>query len=97
MKKLFSRDEATIHDPDHVSLARYCDQHVIEPDQIHDYPSFNIDFCDGSDRLFRCKGKIYRAQYECGVYEDLYEHTEEEARLLLQTRLDQFFSHKTTV
>jgi len=91
MIHLFSRDEATIHDPDHVGLRDYCREHDIAPDQIHDYPSFGIDFSDGSDRLFRCKGKIYRAQYSCGIFEELFEVTEAEAKELLQKRVDKFF------
>jgi uncharacterized protein YegJ (DUF2314 family) len=91
LKKLFSRDDATIHDRDAMRLSDYCNQHGIEPDQIHQYPSFDIRFSDGSDWTFRCKGKIYHAVYSCGVYEDLYEVTEEQARTLLQTRLDKFF------
>lgn len=92
MQKLFTRDEATIHDPLHVTLSDYCREHGIEPDQIHDYPSFYIDFSDGSDRLFRCKGKIYQAQYSCGIFEDLYEVTEDEAKKLLKDRVDTFFN-----
>ena len=91
MQKLFTRDEATIHDPDHVDLCRYCREHGIEPDQIHDYPDFRIDFSDSSDRLFRCKGKIYLAKCSCGVFEDLYEVTETEAKKVLQDRVNTFF------
>jgi hypothetical protein len=95
MIHLFVRDEATTHDPAHVRLRDYCREHGIEPDQIHGYPSFDIDFSDGSDSLFRCKGKIYHAQYSCGIFENLYEVTEAEAKELLQKRIDKFFEVKS--
>jgi hypothetical protein len=88
--RLFTRDDATTHDPDEVRLLDYRREHDIHPDQIHDYPSFNINFSDGSVRLFRCKGKIYLEEYSYGVYEDLYEIDHEEASALLKERTFRF-------